>query len=137
MAQNRNNQASGKINLLFGEVSVLFVFFTLIAFCYLIGCVFFYVFIVSKYSVMFEDLEVTLPLPTRFFLSPYGVALIILVAGLPFLYLLLLWIKRPKWSPGIIITLVIIILAQFLLVGFISAAMVLPIFQASTVIGGG
>ena len=139
MAQNRNNQASGKINLLFREASVLFAF-TLIAFCYLIGWIFFYifvyVFIAPKFTVLFEDLAVTLPLPTRIFLSPYGVAPIILVAGLPFLYLLLLWIKRSKWSPGIIITLVILILAQFPLAGFIPVAFILPIFQASTAIGG-
>jgi len=136
IAQNRDNQASGKINLLFGKISVLFAFI-LIAFCYLLGLIFFRVFVMPKFTVLFEDLNVTLPLPTRIFLSPYGVALILLVAGLPFLYLLLLCIKRPKWSPGIIITLVIIILAQFLFLGFISVACILPIFQASTVIGGG
>ena len=135
MAQNRNNQASKKINRLFREVNVLFVF-TLVAFCYLAGCVFVHVFVVSKFVVLFEDLEVELPLPTRILLSPYGVALIILVASLPFLYLLLLWIKRPKWSSGIIIILVILILAQFLFLGFISLAFTLPIFQASTTIGG-
>jgi len=136
MAQNSNNQSSGKIKLLFREAPVLFAF-TLIAFCYLIGCVLLDVFVVSKFSALFDDLNVSLPLPTRILLPPYGVAVTILGAGSPFLYLLLLLIKRPKWSTGIRITLVIIILAQVLFFSFFSIGLVLPIFQASSAIGGG